>query len=188
MNIEPHDQDGDGPPPWFTNEEDAAEHPPPANFWRILFGIGIAVVVLIMLLIPVLQAEVLQRRRESLPDEEVARTALLFSSAMLFGRSEGQALLFTADEGRDDVLRVLGELFDRSLPSSDARLQVLIAPCNVEPADVCYQGRIIDPSNLLSSAIRFGIDDTDDGPKIVWVEFDVLTAFAPRYRLWLTIL
>lgn len=179
MSIDTHDDRESFPPPWFRNEDDPEPVVEGSNFWRSVIGIGAFVVVLLLLLIPVLQAEVLQQRRDALPDEEMERTALLFASAMLFGRSEGQAMLFSEDRADGDVRDTLGRVLDTPLPSRRARLQVISAPCSREQADACFQGRIFDPSAPNGPPIRFGIDDTDDGPKVIWVEIDEIIVRAP---------
>lgn len=140
--------------------------------WRALIAVGAIVVIAVMLLIPVLQAEILQRRRESLPDAAMERTALLFASAILFGRSEGQAMLFADPEAEDDVRRVIRVVFDMPQPSNRARLQITSTPCGRQEADACFSSRVFDPANPLQTGIRFGLDRSDEGPKVIWLDLD----------------
>ena len=128
-----------------------------------------------LLLIPVLQAELLQRRRSSLPDAEMERAAVLFSSAVLFGRSEGQALLFAGDGSESDIRSVLRVISERPLPSSQTRLQVTGVPCGQSDGDGCFVGRLLGNSTGLDSGIRFGLESTGNGPKVLWVELDLLS-------------
>lgn len=160
------------PPPWFTHQEDPEPEEPDNSLRRNLIGVGAIIVVSVLLLIPVLQAEILQRQRESLPDAAMDRTALQFASAMLFGRSEGQAMLFASDESSDDVRSVLRIVMDRPQPSSRARLQIVSTPCGRQEADACFTGRIFDPAQPMRSGIRFGLDRIDGEPRVIWVELD----------------
>ena len=180
MSVPLNGADDPQPPPWFAHEEE-----PQANGSgprRILIGAGVFVVVLIMILIPLLQAGILRRQRAALPDEATERTAFLFASAMLFGRSEGQALIFTDADARDEVRATLQRILDRPSPSNGARLQVISAPCGDRGADSCFQGRLLDPAAFVPIAIRFGIDRTAEDPKVVWVEIDERRAHAPGAR------
>ncbi len=179
MNVHPDDSDHGHIPEWHhdTLDEDAASR---SSRWRILAGVGAVIVVAVMLLIPVLQATILQRQRNALPEAAVTRTALLFSSAVLLGRSEGQALIFTADEGREDVRRVLRALFEQSQPSRSARLQLEQIDCRELPGDTCFRSRLIDPASVATAAIRFGIAESGDEPAVVWVDFDATTARSGR--------
>ncbi len=178
--IDDQPDDREDLPPWFSNEEDSNGTPHQRHHWRVVFGLGIVSVVFVMLLIPVLQAEILQRHRNSLPDKELDRTALLFASAMLFGQSEGQAMIMAQDAAKDDVRATLRKLVERPQPTRRARLQISTAPCNGKHADGCYQGRIVDPDRPSSTIIRFGIDNTKAGPRISWVEIDEITATGRR--------
>lgn len=179
MSIQDDPEFDEVPPPWFSNDEPAPEDEEPRSRRRWILAAGVVIIVVVLLLIPVLQAEILQRRRDSLPDEAMDRVALLFASAMLLGRQEGQAMIFTHDEAQDDVRATLDQLVDMPFASRQARLQVITAPCSLAPADACYQGRVLDPATLTAPAIRFGVDDTDVGPKIIWVEIDAL-----RVQIW----
>lgn len=160
------------PPPWFTNEEDPAPEEADHSLRRTLIGLGAIIVISVLLLIPVLQAEILQRQRESLPDAAMDRTALQFASALLFGRSEGQAMIFATDESADDVRSVLRVVLNRPQPSSRARLQLVSTPCGRQNADACFTGRIFDPAQPMRSGIRFGLERRDDEPRVIWVELD----------------
>jgi hypothetical protein len=174
--IDDQPYDREDLPPWFSNEEDSGGTIHQQHRWRVVFGLGIVSVVLVMLLIPVLQAEILQRHRDSLPDKELDRTALLFASAMLFGQSEGQAMILSKDTARTDVRATLRKLIERPQPSNRARLQISSVPCNEKDAEGCFQGRIVDPAHPSLTVIRFGIDKTREGPRISWVEIDEITA------------
>lgn len=168
----PGDEPDDETPSWFTNEPEPEPEEPSGTFWRTTVGVGAILVILILLLIPVLQAEILQRRREQLPDSTFDRTALLFSSAILFGRSEGQAMLFATDDSRDQIREVLRIIVDRPEPSPLARLQIRSSPCSDKEADACYVGRIFDPDNPLLAGIRFGLEESGGTALVIWVELD----------------
>ena len=163
------------PPPWFRNEDEPEPEEPDSSVRRNLIGLGAIIVISVLLLIPVLQAEILQRQRESLPDAAMDRTALQFASAMLFGRSEGQAMLFASDESSGDVRAVLRVVIDRPQPSSRARLQIVSTPCGRRQANACFVGRIFDPAQPMRAGIRFGLDSVDGDPQVVWVELDQTT-------------
>ncbi len=97
-------EDQDRPPPWFSNTEDATSEPPSTSGpSRGLVTVMAALVVGVLLLIPVLQSALLERRNNDLPDDAVERVAVQFASAVLFARSTGQALLLASSAARDDI-------------------------------------------------------------------------------------
>ena len=175
MSIDRFNNDRATPPPWFTNEDEPEPTEEESSLWRAILPAGVILIVAVLLLIPVLQAELLQRRRSSLPDAEMERAAVLFSSAVLFGRSEGQALLFAGDGSENDIRSVLRVISERPLPSSQTRLQVTGVPCGQSDGDGCFVGRLLGNSTGLDSGIRFGLESTGNGPKVLWVELDLLS-------------
>lgn len=166
------DEDQSEPPPWFSNEPDEPPEEPMGPIWRVLITAGALTTLAILILIPLLRAEILQRRQENLPDAAMERTALQFASAILFGRSEGQAMLFASDESRSQIRDVLQFVLDAPQPSNRARLQISSTPCGRQEADACFTGRIFDPEHAIQNGIRFGLDDNDDDPQVIWVEID----------------
>ena len=175
MSSERFNSDQEMPPPWFSNDDGPEPPREESSLWRTIIPVGVVLVVAVLLLIPVLQAELLQRRRASLPDAEMERAAVLFASAVLFGRSEGQALLFADDRSEDDIRSVLSVISERPPPSNQARLQVTGVPCGEDDGDGCFIGRLLGGSSGLDSGIRFGLAGTDGGPKVIWVELDLLS-------------
>ena len=163
-------------PAWFENIEEPDNESQNQNRWRYVIGIGAFAIIVVLLLIPVLQAEILQRRRNALPDSAYDRTAFQFAAAVHFSRSEGAAMLFADPASRSDVRTVLEEFRDQRVPSSRARLQVRQVPCGDQQGDRCYTSRVFDTAPAFYRGLVFGVERSDESTTVVWVEIDELIA------------
>lgn len=134
---------------------------------------------MILLLIPVLQASLLQRQQNDLPDEAFQRTAIQFASAVFFTRSTGQAMIFASGDAGGDVEDVVSYFRDQPPNSRQARIQVSATPCprDRDGAGVCFLGRLFDPGAAFVPAIEFGLDERDGTPEVIFVQLDQTTVF-----------
>lgn len=175
-------------PPWFTNhdEEVVVEQEDPLSLRQRVVIAAAVLVIVVLLLIPILQAILLERRQNDLPDEQFQRTALQFTSAVFFARSAGQAMIFADRDARADVENVVQYFRDLPPNSARARVQVGVTPCPREwqSASVCFRGTLFDPSTSRVPPIAFGLADGDDGPEVVYVQIDLVTAGTQPASRW----
>ncbi len=179
------DEEIDSPPPWFSNQADEPVYEEETSTRRwIIAGVAM-LVILVLILIPIINAAVLQRRQDNLPEHVFDRAALQFASAILFARSEGRAMIFAEDEAGEGVDEVVAYFRDRPPYSNQARIQVGATPCPARnDAQVCYLGRLFDPRAGISPAIEFGMRERDGQPKVTFVQLDqtvaILDGFSQR--------